>query len=111
MRVAFTHNLQKVLNEEEAEFDSKEVVDAVTNALEALGHRVETIDVAWKRGHEGEMLMVATMSYLESVEVSPGLPDPRYVRWRRLGEGKWGLAITDQHLLEEVLAVLGRAKI
>jgi hypothetical protein len=70
----------------------------------------EIAEVGWKEGPEGDMLMVATMSYAEPGEARPGLPDPRYIPWRRLGAGQWALAIADGHLLDEVLAVLGRAK-
>jgi len=71
----------------------------------------EVTEVGWKEGPRGDMLMVATMSYVEPVEPRPSLPDPNFIPWRRLGEGKWALAITNQHLLREVLDVLGRAKI
>ena len=46
MRVAFTHNLQRNKNEEEAEFDTIETVNAITMSLTALGHQVEPIDVS-----------------------------------------------------------------
>lgn len=45
MRIALTHNLRLTDSEEEAEFDSKETVDALAAALERLGHRVERIEV------------------------------------------------------------------
>lgn len=46
MRIAFTHNLQLRPTEEEAEFDLPETVAAVTDALLALGHAVDPIDVS-----------------------------------------------------------------
>ncbi|MFT4703192.1 MAG: D-alanine-D-alanine ligase [Bradymonadia bacterium] len=45
MRIAFTHNLRSLPIEEQAEFDSPETVDAIVEALRALGHDVEPIDV------------------------------------------------------------------
>jgi D-alanine-D-alanine ligase len=46
MRIALTHNLRLSDSEEEAEFDTKETVDALAAALERLGHRVERIEVS-----------------------------------------------------------------
>jgi D-alanine-D-alanine ligase len=46
MRIALTHNLRLTDSEEEAEFDSRETIDALTGALERLGHRVERIEVS-----------------------------------------------------------------
>src|SRR5712671_2827509 len=46
MRIALTHNLRLTDTEEEAEFDSRETIDALTAALERLGHRVERIEVS-----------------------------------------------------------------
>src|SRR5512147_119985 len=46
MRIALTHNLRLSDSEEEAEFDTRETVDALAGALERLGHRVERIEVS-----------------------------------------------------------------
>src|SRR5438128_12573886 len=46
MRLALTHNLRLTDSEDEAEFDSRETIDALTAALERLGHRVERIEVS-----------------------------------------------------------------
>ncbi|MFN7130862.1 MAG: ATP-grasp domain-containing protein [Myxococcales bacterium] len=46
MRIALTHNLKLTDSEEEAEFDTKETVDALASAIERLGHRVERIEVS-----------------------------------------------------------------
>jgi D-alanine-D-alanine ligase len=46
MRIALTHNLRLTDSEDEAEFDSRETIDALTGALERLGHRVERIEVS-----------------------------------------------------------------
>ena len=46
MRIAFTHNLRLADTEEEAEFDTRETVDALAGAIERLGHRVERIEVS-----------------------------------------------------------------
>src|SRR2546430_10146929 len=46
MRIALTHNLRLTDSEEEAEFDSRETIDALTAAMERLGHRVERIEVS-----------------------------------------------------------------
>jgi D-alanine-D-alanine ligase len=46
MRIALTHNLRLTDSEEEAEFDSRETIDALTGAVERLGHRVERIEVS-----------------------------------------------------------------
>ncbi|GEJ56388.1 D-alanine--D-alanine ligase family protein [Anaeromyxobacter diazotrophicus] len=46
MRIALTHNLRLTDSEEEAEFDTRETVDALASALERLGHRVERIEVS-----------------------------------------------------------------
>ncbi|HZZ83589.1 MAG TPA: ATP-grasp domain-containing protein [Anaeromyxobacteraceae bacterium] len=46
MRIALTHNLRISDSEEEAEFDTRETVDALAAAIERLGHRVERIEVS-----------------------------------------------------------------
>ena len=46
MRLALTHNLRLTDSEDEAEFDTRETIDALTAALERLGHRVERIEVS-----------------------------------------------------------------
>jgi D-alanine-D-alanine ligase len=46
MRIALTHNLRISDSEEEAEFDTRETVDALASAIERLGHRVERIEVS-----------------------------------------------------------------
>jgi D-alanine-D-alanine ligase len=45
MRIAFTHNLQTSHDEEEAEFDREETVEAIAGALRALGHEVARVNV------------------------------------------------------------------
>src|SRR5579871_3126581 len=45
MRIALTHNLRISNSEEEAEFDTRETIDAIAGALERAGHRVEPFDV------------------------------------------------------------------
>src|SRR5512141_2465979 len=46
MRIAFTHNLRLSDGEDEAEFDTRETVDALAGALERLGHRVQRLAVS-----------------------------------------------------------------
>jgi D-alanine-D-alanine ligase len=46
MRLALTHNLRLSDSEEEAEFDTRETIEALSTALERLGHRVERIEVS-----------------------------------------------------------------
>jgi D-alanine-D-alanine ligase len=46
MRIALTHNLRLSDAEDEAEFDTRETVDALAGAVERLGHRVERIEVS-----------------------------------------------------------------
>jgi D-alanine-D-alanine ligase len=46
MRIALTHNLRLSAAEEEAEFDTRETVEALAGAIERLGHRVERIEVS-----------------------------------------------------------------
>ncbi|HYZ90469.1 MAG TPA: D-alanine--D-alanine ligase, partial [Myxococcales bacterium] len=46
MRIALTHNLRLNDSEEEAEFDSRETIEALSGAMERLGHRVEQIEVS-----------------------------------------------------------------
>ncbi|HEX9576669.1 MAG TPA: ATP-grasp domain-containing protein [Myxococcales bacterium] len=46
MRIALTHNLRLTDSEDEAEFDSRETIEALSTALERLGHRVERIEVS-----------------------------------------------------------------
>ena len=46
MRLALTHNLRLTDSEDEAEFDTRETIDALSTALERLGHRVERIEVS-----------------------------------------------------------------
>jgi D-alanine-D-alanine ligase len=45
MRLAFTHNVQTQRNEAEAEWDTPATIDAITRALESLGHHVVPIAV------------------------------------------------------------------
>jgi len=51
MRIAFTHNLLRVHNEEEAKFDTPETVAAIIEGLERLGHKVLPIEVSGSVGH------------------------------------------------------------
>ncbi len=46
MRLALTHNLRLTDSEDEAEFDTRETIEALCSALERLGHRVERIEVS-----------------------------------------------------------------
>jgi D-alanine-D-alanine ligase len=46
MRLALTHNLRLTDSEDEAEFDTRETIEALSTALERLGHRVERIEVS-----------------------------------------------------------------
>jgi D-alanine-D-alanine ligase len=46
MRIALTHNLRLTDSEEEAEFDSRETIDALSGAMDRLGHRVERVEVS-----------------------------------------------------------------
>ncbi len=46
MRIAFTHNLQTSHDEAEAEFDREETVAAIADALRALGHDVDRVNVS-----------------------------------------------------------------
>jgi D-alanine-D-alanine ligase len=45
MRIALTHNLRIANSEEEAEFDTRETITAIGDALARAGHRVEPFDV------------------------------------------------------------------
>jgi D-alanine-D-alanine ligase len=51
MRVAFTYNLRLTDNEDEAEFDSADTVEAVAVALAGGGHQVEKIEVSGPASH------------------------------------------------------------
>ena len=51
MKIAFTHNLRLTDQEEEAEFDSVETVNAIAAALAAAGHEVEKIEVSGPASH------------------------------------------------------------
>jgi D-alanine-D-alanine ligase len=46
MRIALTHNLRLSDSEEEAEFDTEETVNALAQAIERLGHRLERFEVS-----------------------------------------------------------------
>jgi len=46
MKIAFTHNLQLSQNEDEAEFDRPETIEAIIAALRELGHDVEPVEVS-----------------------------------------------------------------
>lgn len=46
MRIALTFNLRLSDSEEEAEFDTEETVNALANAIERLGHRLERFEVS-----------------------------------------------------------------
>lgn len=45
MKIAFTHNLKTAEAEEQAEFDTAETVQQITEALRGLGHEVVPVDV------------------------------------------------------------------
>jgi D-alanine-D-alanine ligase len=51
MKIAFTHNLRLTDQEEEAEFDSAETVNAIAAALATAGHEVEKIEVSGPASH------------------------------------------------------------
>ncbi|MBI5496692.1 MAG: ATP-grasp domain-containing protein [Deltaproteobacteria bacterium] len=51
MRIAFTHNLKLTQDASEAEFDTPATVDAVTRALQSLGHVVEKVEVGGPASH------------------------------------------------------------
>lgn len=46
MHIAFLHNLQTEPTPEQAEFDTPETVQSITNLLEELGHHVSPVDAA-----------------------------------------------------------------
>jgi D-alanine-D-alanine ligase len=46
LRIALTFNLRLSDSEEEAEFDTEETVNALANAIERLGHRLERFEVS-----------------------------------------------------------------
>jgi D-alanine-D-alanine ligase len=46
MRIAFTHNLKTSEDEAQAEFDTLETVQAITEGLRALGHQVHPVEVS-----------------------------------------------------------------
>lgn len=46
MRIALTYNLRLSNSEDEAEFDTRETIDAIASGLERLGHRVERVEVS-----------------------------------------------------------------
>ena len=51
MKIAFTHNIKLTDSLAEAEFDTPETIDAITNALVASGYVVEKIDVNCPASH------------------------------------------------------------
>ena len=71
----------------------------------------EIAGVEWRDGPDGKPLLTATVQYVETPQPLAGLPDPRVLPWRRLGEGKWALAYATDTLLDEVLAFLQRVKL
>lgn len=71
----------------------------------------EITDVGWCDGPDGKPLLAVTVRYVGPSESLAGMPDPRDIPWRRLGEGKWALAFGDDTLLDEVLALLQRVKL
>ena len=46
MRIAFTHNLQMSQDEDNAEFDTPATIEAISEALRALGHDVYPVEVS-----------------------------------------------------------------
>src|SRR4051812_15017992 len=51
VKIALTHNLRLSDSEEEAEFDSKETIEAVAQALQNAGHTVERVEVSGPATH------------------------------------------------------------
>ncbi|NCN27194.1 ATP-grasp domain-containing protein [bacterium] len=45
MKIAFVHNLQRSKDEAEAEFDTPEVVEAISQGIQACGHTVDLVDM------------------------------------------------------------------
>jgi D-alanine-D-alanine ligase len=46
LKIAFTHNLKTTDSEQEAEFDTPETINALSNALKELGHDVHLVEVS-----------------------------------------------------------------
>src|SRR3989339_538561 len=46
MKIAFTYNLKTDNSEDQAEFDTKQTVDALSEAMSNLGHQVEHVEVS-----------------------------------------------------------------
>jgi D-alanine-D-alanine ligase len=51
MRIAFTHNLKLTKDASDAEFDTPETVDAISQALQNAGHVVEKVEVSGPASH------------------------------------------------------------
>ena len=67
--------------------------------------------VEWSDGPDGEPLLAVTLHYPEPVQALPGVPNPAIIAWRRLGEGRWAITLTDETLLQELLDLLRRVKL
>jgi len=116
MRIALTHNLRLSDAEEEAEFDTRETVEALAGSIERLGHRVERIEVSGPASR--------TVARLEAFgpELIFNTAEGRRGRFREAffpalfdelampytGSDAWALAVTlDKQLTKLVLAQHG----
>ena len=46
MRIAFTHNLKTSDDESQAEFDTADTVEAISDMIRSLGHKVYPVEVS-----------------------------------------------------------------
>jgi len=67
--------------------------------------------IAWDTSPAGESLLYVNVGYPEPPETLPGVPSPTVIPWRRLGEGKWAITLTDEARLQELLDLLRRVKL
>ena len=111
MRLALTHNLRLTDSEDEAEFDTRETIDALVTALERLGHRVERVEVS------GPASRTAARLEAFSPDLIFNIAEGRRGRFREAfypalfdelgfpytGSDAWGLAVTLDKALTKLM--------
>jgi hypothetical protein len=71
----------------------------------------QVLSVRWQDSPGGESLLVASVRYPTLPDPVSGVAEVTSIPWRRLPDAKWALALGEQAHLDEVLALLMKAKL
>jgi hypothetical protein len=98
------------------QFGSQRTEDFLAWYLDLAFRDVDTslaqvLTTRWQDSAGGERLLVASVRYPAPPNPLPGVADVTSIAWRRLADGRWVFAVGDQPRLDEVLALLMKAKL